>query len=378
VSYNPSRLALRSALLALAAGVVLSPSAGEAAPRRSHRPSPPAIQRVETPLGLQGSASLGSSSVVIPFAFDRSNRSFSNVDVEVGVDRNGDGEISDDEFRGATEDRLDPRDTRSNRKPQLFRAGAEGAVNAFVWRSSADLGGGRWQVDAPLLTDQGRFVPDPAHPDSALLDHAARGVQVRMRSRMRWQRRTIVGPWVSAEPFSVDNDSPPRMRIDGASVRAVGADAASRVDLAWTAFDADSEDLDGDGLFDPGEDRNGNGVFDRVQVGVAFDFHYVTPGEDVAGLLPQELERLRWQPCTRAAGEGDSDSFRQTSDEPDRRVFATSRGTEALFVWDVRADLGPDADAVVLLRARTVDAQKSLSEFTYVEGTVSLPGAPPR
>jgi hypothetical protein len=147
---------------------------------------------------------------------------------------------------------------------------------------------------------------------------------------------------------------------------------------AATAIDHDSEDRNDNGQFDAGEDRNGNGTFDTEQFGVAFDFHYVNPGEDVAGLGPWALAHLHRQPCPRAAGEGDSDSFRATSDADGERAYGSPHGRTWQFVWDVRADLGPDADAVVLLRARAIDPRKSLSEFAYVEGTVALPGAPPR
>ena len=76
------------------------------------------VSRLELPLGLQGLRGAGPN-VVIPFTLVDPTRKPTDVQAEFGVDINGDGSITDDEYRPASEDRLDPRDTRRDAAPQL-------------------------------------------------------------------------------------------------------------------------------------------------------------------------------------------------------------------------------------------------------------------
>src|SRR5439155_13634315 len=111
--------------LLLCAAVAAAPLLAATADAKARpRVKPAKVLSVDAPLGLQGSAGSGID-VVIPFRLrDRSFRP-TNVEMEYGYDRDGDGFVTDDEFRPATEARLDSRDTRANRNPQLFATAAD-------------------------------------------------------------------------------------------------------------------------------------------------------------------------------------------------------------------------------------------------------------
>lgn len=358
------------ALLILA--VAATSDAGPTPIRRLRRAPTAEVLRVDTPLGTQGTEGVGPN-VVIPFVLhDPSNR-MANVQVQYAIDRNGDGAITNDEFWPAREDRLDPRNTRQNRRPQLYSTtGAEGAMHAFVWAAWLDLPRERALVAPPVRTDQGRVIPDPANPADILYAWLHQGVRVRIRPMIRRQGRIIGGDWVESGPFELDNDAAPSVRIDGAAPR-FPEGGPVRVDVAWTVSDDDSEDADEDGVFDPGEDTNGNRLFDREQVGVAFDCHMLAQGEDPATMTDAQLASLSWRPCTRAAGEGDTDSFRQpgpVAGAQDLRVFASPGGRSWTFVWDPARDA--ELSGTYILRARAIDARESVSEFAYFRTPITL------
>ena len=137
----------------------------------------------------------------------------------------------------------------------------------------------------------------------------------------------------------------------------MSADAApdaSRGDVLWTVFDRDA---------------GGDGLPDAVQVGAAFDYHIVGPGEDPSQMTDAELSELPWFPCTRDALDGDGDSFRAAEPAPgaiDERVFASSDGLQWRFVWDAQRDVGAAGPEVqFILRARCIDAQRKTSETVY-------------
>jgi hypothetical protein len=361
-------------LVAGGASVVLLSAAAptDAAPRRprpQRKPRPAIVARIDEPLGLQGAAGAGTN-VVIPFTLSSASLHPTEIQAEYGLDLNGDGSLTTDEYRKATEDRLDPRNTRSNLEPQLFvTAGDFGAYQAFVWRSTADVQSARHLRLNHLRTDQGRLIPDPASPGEALLDDAPAGVRVRIRTVVRWRKRNIFGAWATSPAFDLDNSRPPAARIDGVSVR-IADDGARRVDVAWTGIDADSEDRNDNGRFDAGEDVNGNGVFDQAQLGVAFDWHRLSEGEDPAAMPALRLEQLSWSPCTRAAGEGDQDSFRASNDADGDRVYGAPHGRRWTFVWDPDNQVG---GGTFILRARPIDQTKSVGDSAWYLAPFTLP-----
>jgi hypothetical protein len=375
---------------AAALAVVSTPEPTPAAPPKL--PRRPTVVAVDTPTGLQGVAGAGAS-VVLPFRlFDRRRRR-SDVEVQYGWDLNGDGLITDgtergadrrrlgcpNEWRTATEDRLDPRDTRGNRAPRLYESGVDdGAANAYVWRTMADLPrGGVFLSDEIAIDVHGRPVPDPDNPGSFLAatgpDGAAMfaGVKLRVRAFRRGHGRRAFTGWVVTRSFDVDDDSHPSMTID-----AVANDAASprTVLVNWTAFDADSEDFNGDGRLDvdQAEDLDSDGVLDDERVGVAFDFHRLGVDEDPASMTDAQLAVVTWSPCTRMAGVGDTDSLDARPGAPipttgDLAGVASAPspvGRQWLFAWDSAKDVGATSGSFIL-RATPFDQKRRRGERTW-------------
>ncbi len=366
-------LGLAASGAALAA-VVTGASPGEAGQgRRGRLPSPAVIASVAAPLGTQGRAGAGAD-VVIPFRIVDSTRFLAGVEAQYGIDRNGDGAITDDEYAPARENRLDPRNTRRNQNPQLFStAAAPGATHAFVWRSGADLPLGRFYTSDYVVTPQGRLVADPDRPGQFLHSPVAAGVRVRLRPTKSLGGRTFVGPWVTSDSFSLQNATPPSLRVTAVEPGAEkDADGLSRsITIRWTGIHPDSEDFDGDGVLDfgDGEDRDGDGVLDTRRLGVSFDSHPVRPGENPATMTRLQLESLDWHPCPRLAGAGDDDSVSGTPDG--RAVSGTPDGLPWTFVWDAENDGHAQGQGPYILRARVVDESGARSEDIYLLSGVS-------
>ena len=336
----------------------------------SRRPSRADVTEISQVLGLQGTAGAGSNVPIVFLLADRRPRRV-DVEVEYGIDRNLDGTIGADEFRPASEDRLDPRNTRSNEKPQLFRAGTgRGAQHSYVWNSFADLGIATFRALEFVLTSDGRMVPDPQNPGSFLLVTGPGGlpilggVQVRMRAT---RGRTRRGAWAVSAPFALDNDQTPSMTL--------GAFESGPQPLVhWTAFDGDSEDRNGNGQLDlaDGEDANGNGLLDDERVGVAFDYHRLAPGENPAILLPVDLIELDWAPCSRLAGSGDNVQLDARPGVPVPRTGPLSGvasappgvGRSWTFAWDAATDVGSTSDGFIF-RARPFDEHRGIGATVY-------------
>lgn len=362
----------RSLVLAACAATVLVAAGGSrAAAARVRAQRGPEIARIawiQAPLGIQGLSGAGRD-VAVPFALVDRRHARTDIQAQYGIDRDGDGAIEDGEYAPATENRRDPRNSRGNRAPRLFvTSSGSGAANAFVWDCAADLPGGRRPTQDYRRTDQGRRIPDRSAPGEFQFDPAAAGVRFRIRAVRSVGRRVVAGDWAVTQAFTVDNDTAPRMTIDEVAPRAADGAPGYRVDVVWTAFDRDSEDLDGDGRFGPDEDLDGDGRFLQEQVGVAFDFHLLEPGEDPSAMTTDELEALHWFPCTRDASDGDTDSFRApppADGEADARVFASPGGRTWRFVWDVHRDLGR-VTVPMILRARCIDADRRESDVVHV------------
>ena len=348
----------------------------------------PQILRVETPLGRQGTSG-GGANVVLPFVVADITGKPVDVEVQFVVDRNADGMITDDEYQLATEDRLDPRNSRANTVPQLFATGSvdlgtgdpeptgsvSGASHGYVWKTLSDVGRSRLAMIEYALTPQGRLIPDPDNPGAFLFATGPdgvpffAGVKVRMRTVVprKRHRRTIYGAWAYTDSFTVDNSIPPSMKIDSIEPR-------SPLRVHWTAYDSDSEDLNGNGVLDvaDGEDMNGNGKLDCEHIGVAFDFHLVGDGEDPASMTDAQLESLAWSPCTRVAGVGDTDSLDarpgvSTPESGDQAGVCSAPpgvGRQWVFAWDPVADVGTTTRGFIL-RATPFDQTRSRGKTFY-------------
>jgi hypothetical protein len=325
--------------------VVLPFALTVSASAKTRAPVKPAhVSLVEAPLGLQGAAGAGAL-VAIPFRLRDQSFRPTDVQMQYAFDRNGDGLITDDEFRPATEARFDPRDTRQNRAPQLFRTAADqGAAQAIVWRSDIDLGTARLVAGPEYALDpQGRRIKDPFDPDSFVVARVNPGVVVRLRSVSVSGAK---GAWTLSDPFSVSGNHPPSMTID--AVQDGGPIVAT-----WTVTDADSEDLNGNGLLDiaAGEDRNQNGVLDTTRAGVAFDWYQLEPGEDPSTMTDVQLAAKTWHACTRVVGVGDTDAMILSPGQPPQGGVvsgAPSAPKTYAFAWDALHDAGPTTAGFVL------------------------------
>jgi hypothetical protein len=353
------------------------------------RSSAALVGRIETPLGLQGTRGAGANVGVIFNLIDESRRK-SDVEVQYGIDINADGDITEDEFRPATEDRFDSRDTRKNKLPQLFStAGDIGAAQQYVWKSLADIGTARALTLEYALTAQGRQVPDPDNPGSFLFasgpsgNQVFAGVKVRVRAVRRVGRQKIYGDWVVSESFGVNNNNPPVMTINSIDNNGISNPTASdeTVMIHWTAFDADSEDLNGNGQLDiaAGEDVNNNGILDCENVGVAFDYHRLLPTENPGSMTPAQIAALSWLPCTRTKGVGDTDSLDArpgvpiptTGDLAGVCSAPPGVGRNWTFAWDSVTDVGT-VYAKFVFRARPFDQKRENGNYAYFSTATQL------
>ena len=365
------RLLLVSSCAALAVG-----SAGGLALAKGFRRAP-IVTKVETPLGLQGTAG-GGSNIAIPFALADITGEPVEVEVQYGVDYNADGVIDDGEYRLATEDRLDSRNTRLNTVPQLFTTSTDGSGQAYVWKSANDIGAARLLTLEYALTPQGRLIPDPENPGSYLFatgpngTPVASGVKMRVRTvlvkkRRHRRARTTYSEWAYSNSFGINNSRPPSARIDS-------VEEGAPTLVHWTVFDSDSEDFNGNGQLDvaDGEDMNGNGRLDCEQVGVAFDFHWLQVGEDPAAMSDAQLAALQWAPCTHVATVGDTDSLDARPGVPvpegGRNAGVCSAppgvGRHWVFAWDAELD---DAGTTrgMILRATPFDQHRNIGAPAY-------------
>jgi hypothetical protein len=367
----------------VAAGAVLVFSAAAGTASAKTRRRGPQVVQVLTPTGLQGRAGSGVNVAIAFTLADRAGRR-SDVQVQFGIDLNGDALIEEDEYRPATEDSTDLRDSRSRERPYRFAsASGAGATQFYVWKSYADLANDALLTLDYALSPQGRPIPDPDNPGSYLF--APRpggtpflaGVKVRARSIRGRGRHARGGEWVYTNSFDVDNRGPVSATID--SVASSAADP-TLVLAGWTAYQADSEDLNGNGLLDiaDGEDRNGNGLLDCVKAGVAFDFHRVAAGEDPSTATDADLASWKWYPCTRRAGVGDTDGLDvrpgwpipETGDLAGVCTAPVPVGRHWTFAWDARRDAG-GANLPLILRATPFDQHGAHGATVYSRTIVS-------
>jgi len=349
--------ARRSTLLigGVAIASLVFASAGDAlAKARKKKRKPAAISRIEAPLGLAGTRGSGSE-VVVPFTLVDKSRRRTNVEAEFGFDRNDDGAITEDEYRPASENRIDPRNTRSNRKGTYSTAANIGAAQAFVWSSLLDMGTGNFPTLEIEHTAQGRVVEDPNNPGQPKFRDVQPGVRVRLRAT---GKRVKKAEWSVTDAFAINNNNVPWITIDGIVPNATSNPTASdeTVEVVWTAYDIDSEDANGNSVLDilEGEDTDQDGEADFENVSVAFDWHRVAAGEDPATMSDEELAGLNWFPCTRDESVGHTDTG----------VPSSPVGRQYTFAWASDIDVGTVHDHFIL-RVRPFDAKREHGEYVY-------------
>jgi hypothetical protein len=371
-----------------AAGLLAS--APDDAQAQGRRRRAAVVINLQTPLGLQGTRGAGDN-VIIPFSLQDRSRRATNVEVQYGVDLNDDGIIypgdsevdvsqrtgQDAEYLAASEDRLAPENTRKNRRPQLFSTAARvGAAHAYAWRSSSDIESSAFPTSQFQFTPDGRPIEDPNNPGSFLFAPTQPGVKVRVRAVRGKGRRRSAGQWAYTDAFALNNNTPPALTIDEVVIPDPLASPPVQpneiVEIKWSAFDDNSEDLDGDGEFDPidGEDLNGNNLLDNEYVAAAFDYYELQPGDTPQAMTLEELAGLDWKPCTNADPDGNPDAVRDAQNEIIFDGFASAPtgvsgvGNQHTFRWLSVVDVGTiNGDFIV--RARPFDQKREHGLYEY-------------
>ncbi len=319
------------------------------------------VVRIVTPLGLQGVSGAGWN-VIIPFTLSQTRGRSALVEAQFGIDRNADGRIEEDEFSPATLDSRDGRARGETRRSATKRRGARreflaaptsGRSNSLAWNSLADLDRGSYSRLRVLHTPQGRVIEDPDRPGEPMTVPGRGEIVFRIRA-VRGRRRA--SKWMQTAPFDWTTIDAPSLTIDGVT-------PGTPTFVAWSAFDPDGEDWNGNGVLDllDLEDRNGNGVLDATPVAVAFDYHVLESGERPESLSEEELAALDWRPCTRATDFGD----------PDDGVASSPRGLVHTFAWAAVGD-ALSAGTQVILRGRPFDATETHGPWVYRREPVTL------
>lgn len=280
----------------------------------------PVVVSLQTPLGLQGTRGLGED---VAISYHLRDREFdpANIDVQYGIDRDGDGEIREDEFSAATPGE------GGDGTSSLPASPGNGASHLFVWNCAADIATGRHVTSDYVYTETGRIAVDE-HGDPIF--RTAPGVLLRIRPLTAEH----VGAWAYTKAFDVNNNNVPAVRTIGLRIPPEGEDDGTvneqvQVDIRTVDPDADS-------------------------VTLAVDWVPVSDSIELGDLTQQELEALPWQPATSGStGDGTAD------------LSASPAGTAHVFAWDSVADAGT-VRYRTLIRFRAVDAKGEVSDWTVL------------
>ena len=202
-------------------------------------------------------------------------------------------------------------------------------------------------------------MADPKDPAAPGPFYTNPGVVVRLRAVSVSGRK---GPWVQTTGFAVSGNHAPSVTLDGFT-------PGSTVLVDWSAFDADTEDFNANGVLDvaDGEDIDADGLLDTTRVGIAFDWHRLAPGEDPAAMTDDQLASLQWIACSRAVGIGDPDSLVLAPGQPpvgDLVSGFPGAGHSYVFAWAAEQDTGGVGDRF-LLRASPFDDQGQRGSTVY-------------
>ncbi len=374
--------------LSLAATLgLMVPGADALAGRRAKR-QVAQVGKLQTPAGLQGTRGAGDN-VVFPFSLTHRNRRLYDVEAEYGWDVNGDVVINDGvllpglpvEYFPMTEDRRDERNTRRNKGKQLYRsAGGIGAGHSFVWRSSADIGTANFPTLQFQFTPDGRPVPDPDNPGSFLFAETLPGVSARFTATRKKGKKGVSrsDTVYLRNSFPANNNTVPLLTIDAVLPNTTSVPTASDeiIEILWTAYDDDSEDLNGNGVLDTQEleDKNGNGILDNEFVKIAMDYYRLQASDpDPQTMTDDELAALLWLPCTPAVGVGDpvTGAASAPPDLDPNTGAILGGGIQHTYAWDSKTDVGT-VHADFLLRARPNDAKLELGERDYLRTAFTI------
>jgi len=152
--------------------------------------------------------------------------------------------------------------------------------------------------------------------------------------------------------------------------------SGSTIVADWTVSDADSEDVNGNGILDLGlgEDRNENGVLDTPRAGVAFDWYRLAPGEDPSKMSDVQIASLFWRACTRDAAVGDTDAMVLAPGQPPQGGLvsgAEGAGRSYSFAWDSVHDAGRRPPGSSCARRRSTSTATTARRSTRARSSSS-------
>ena len=323
-----SVLLLTAALFAAGCGGGSSPDPGN----RDGENTAPVVLGLQTPLGIQGTRGVGPN---IQLVYRLRDREFDDaqIEVEYGVDRDGDGVITEGEYVAATEG------PGSEGTTNLSAAPGSGSLHSYVWSSPDDVETGRYVTQDYVYTQDGRVAKDQYGDD---IFQSFPGVVFRVRAED--PKDGTKGAWTYTDPFQVNNNNPPSVTIDNVRIPPEGL-ATSTVNeevlVDWTAMDQDSDRLT-----------------------IAVDWVLLPETYDYTTKTPEELAAdLEWKPALSSATMGEGTFL----------LSSSASGSSHVYAWDSLGD--GQAGAVkerVLLRIQPIDEKLEVGDVVYLDPHMAL------
>jgi hypothetical protein len=169
------------------------------------------------------------------------------------------------------------------------------------------------------------------------------GVEFRVRATStRTNQGEMVSQWESTNQFSVNNNRPPSVAIDGFDIPPEGVidnTVNEDVTVKWRAIDEDGD-----------------------TVTIAVDYTILEDETGYTSMSPEQIEALDWQEATPAVGGYDGTLNLSASDSP---------GDEHEFGWSSLEDT-TQVKVPVLVRMRPLDGKREVGNWVYASQHINL------
>jgi hypothetical protein len=377
--FSPTlRSVLVGSLVAMGGAALLSGCGGGGSGGGAQPPSTsllignqPVVQKLTTPLGLNGTRGSGAQ-VFVSYNLRDTEFNPCDIQIEYGYDDplNPDGAITGSETDPSPSDEYFPCTAAPGTQViGLDSARGKGADHIFVWNSTADVKAGRFVTQDYDYTAQGRKQLDA---NGLPLFGTTPAIRLRMRANDNGGAPDRWSPWKVTEALDLNNNRQPSLTIAGGGLfgvnpNATGSAADEDVVLNLLCIDEDSglggaNDLQAVAvdyapvptLVDvlPAVDTNSDGIPDQYGDG--------TPETPFNAANPIHLTKLTWSPATTFAGTADTGL-----------LTSTAPGTAHTYTWDSVADAGT-VNGKYILRATPFDSKKELGNTVAQSGSFTL------